>query len=631
MLIEGGRATADPQNGQVRYNFYNARTRQLCFATWFSKEEKSEVVRPLSEEDADAVEVLYQMAVEATSSLGKGLDSVLKEEKQLSSSDGEYKVMIQKTGGNILSMKKKPMGWFGNTYDLQRGYTEYTVEGEEEEMILGPVKHLIFVIHGVGQAFVNREDIKMMNMVEEIDAMRLIIQRRQIAEWKRACDKAKRADEPEPPPPSRIEVLPIEWWEKIRNSSSELIRSLQATTLRTIPGLRSIANDVVFDVLMYLTPTFCESVLTCVTDQIIDLYHGFQKIHPEFAKNGGKYSLVGHSLGSVIAWDLLAILKSKEKASRADDTTDDDLIVPFFCGGGSGGCGYQAYAAHQDDEEINAIKNGSWGPSLPKPLEKSIPFVPEFTIFLGSPIGMFLTLRGAHAVFSEMLHLSVQVARAKATEAVANAEAAAANAPEGVMVVKGGNKKDDSDRLASAVVDQIELPITSPFTLPTGSLYNIFHPSDPVAYRIEPLLLSKELVDTDMPPPEYLTRKGQKARLHVQAKEFFGNGLVRSLQGKRASVRDFFSTAASVLQTMGNNSEEGAKRSISDSLKQGPLKFPLGGQTERIDYCIQPGVIENEYFAAVTAHSCYFQNPDVIDFMLDLTDGFGESTTTPAN
>jgi hypothetical protein len=33
---------------------------------------------------------------------------------------------------------------------------------------------------------------------------------------------------------------------------------------------------------------------------------------------------------------------------------------------------------------------------------ETIPFTPDLTMFLGSPIGLFLTLRGAHPVFDEM-------------------------------------------------------------------------------------------------------------------------------------------------------------------------------------------------------------------------------------
>lgn len=420
--------------------------------------------------------------------------------------------------------------------------------------------------------------------------------------------KKKTGELEEPPVPNRIEVLPIEWFDKIHNSSSTLVRSLKATTLPTIPGLRAIANDVVFDVLMYLTPTFCETVLECVTGQIDDLYHGFQKVHPEFVKNGGKCSLIGHSLGSVIAWDLLSILK--DRTASAINVDDDEQCGVHLS---SADVGYQAYAAKTDEQEVNA-RNGAWGPSLPKPMKKCIPFVPEFTLFLGSPLGMFLTLRGAHAVFDEMLQASVQEARAKATEAAAEAEAMTTD--------------ENDDVQMKGTTDEVEEPITSPFTLPSGSIYNVFHPSDPVAYRLEPLLLTQELVETNMPPPQYLTKKGQKVRLHVQAK-LVGDGIVKSFQEKRSNMKEFFASiteqAAAALKTIGDD-DQNSKRHCSANLKQGPLKFALGGKSSRIDYCIQPGVIENEYIAAVSAHSCYFINPDVLDFILDLTVGVPDLT-----
>lgn len=612
MLIEGGRATADQVNGFVRYNFYNAPSRMLTSATWFIKEEKSSkevLIKPMSHSDADEVETLYQMAVEATSSLGKGLDSVLKEEKFLS--DDEYKIVISKSGSSILSMKKKPKGWFGTIFDLQRGYSEYSIDGEEEEMALGPVSHVIFVIHGIGQALLNRENINYMNLIEEMDATRILFHRRQLAEWKRTCDKAKKSagvvDIELPPPPNRVEFLPIEWWDKIHNSSSALVRSLRAATLPTIPGLRAIANDVVFDVLMYLTPTFCETVLDCVTTQIDDLYHGFQKVHPDFVKNGGKCSLIGHSLGSVIAWDLLSVLKDRTETAIL---VDGDVPTGVHLQGKGDDVGYQAYAAKTDQQEMNA-RNGSWGPSLPRPMTKCIPFVPDFTLFLGSPLGMFLTLRGAHAVFDEMLQMSVQEARAKATEVAADAEA------------RTTSDSTSTVQIMKEKVEPVEEPITSPFTLPSGSIYNIFHPSDPVAYRIEPLLLTEGLAETDIPPPQYLTKRGQKVRLHVQAMQL-GDGIVKSFQEKKSSVRGFFASiteqAVAALQAI-NDDEQNSKRHSSINLKRGPLKFALGGASDRVDYCLQPGVIENEYLSAVSAHSCYFINSDVIDFVADLSSG----------
>ena len=209
VYIEGGRATADPINGVIRYNFYNQLSRKLASATWFVREEKSSkefLIKPLTEQDAAIVESLYQATVEATSSLGKGLESVLKQEMELKD-DADYKVVIFKSG-NTLCLKKKPKGWFGNSFDLQRGHTEYSIDGEDEEVMLGPVKHLIFVIHGIGQALLNREDVNFQNLIEEMDATRIIVQKRQVAEWKKALEKAKKAGDPIPPVPNRSKTLP---------------------------------------------------------------------------------------------------------------------------------------------------------------------------------------------------------------------------------------------------------------------------------------------------------------------------------------------------------------------------------------------------------------------------------------
>jgi phospholipase DDHD2 len=604
VLVEGGRATADPQSGVIRYNFYNSPSRLLTSATWFVKEEKSQKevwLKPMQPWEEEHLESLYQKAIEATSSLGKGLDSVLNEEHFLE--DDDCKIVIHKSGTNTLSMKKKPKGWFGTTFDLQRGYSEYSIEGEDEETTLGPVAHVIFVVHGIGQALLNREDIKYMTLIEEMDAFRLLIQRRQLAEWKRLCEKAQKSGTNPPPVPNRVEILPIEWWDQIHNSSSALVRSLRATTLPTIPGLRAIANDVVFDVLMYLTPTFCETVLSCVTNQLNDLYHGVKKVHPDFIVNGGKFSLVGHSLGSVIVWDLLSILKSNTESAI---NIDGDLHFGVHLPGSGVEVGYQAYAAKTDQQEVNA-RDGSWGPSLSKPMSRCIPFIPEFTIFLGSPLGMFLSLRGAHAVFNEMLQMSISEVRAKAAEVAAEVED---------MVNPDVAKMQE----LQAKLDFIEEPITSPFTLPSGSVYNIFHPSDPVAYRIEPLLLAEGISEADLPPPRYLTKRGEKVRLHVQAKQL-GDDFVKSFQERKNSIQGFFMTAIQAVAAMHalTDKDKISKRHSSTELKQGPLSFALGGRSDRMDYSIQPGVIENEYLSAVSAHSNYFVNPDVIDFIIDLT------------
>lgn len=264
--------------------------------------------------------------------------------------------------------------------------------------------------------------------------------------------------QPLPPPPNRIEFIPIEWYEKVRSPSHSLVTSLTAVTLSSIPALRSIANDVIFDVLMYLTPEFCEAILQCVTSQIVEFYSTFQRINPSFIARGGKFSLIGHSLGSVIVWDLLSIMNDNMKKNTHMGNSDDPIkidvpdspprvksLATLDKVGAADNLGYRAFAKGEDDS-----KHGTWGPCLPKKMLQTIPFCPDMTIFLGSPIGLFLTLRGAHPVFDEL-------------RATAEAERAS--------LIPCDNDEAETPRVFS--IDPI---ICSPFSLPTGALYNIFHP-----------------------------------------------------------------------------------------------------------------------------------------------------------
>jgi hypothetical protein len=555
----------------MSYNFYTRPPKQLTSATWFVQPKDKDSIpqlAPMSEKDATTVEALYQQAIYAASSLGAGMESVQKKEVELEGI--EYSAKIERSDGHYV-VRKSLKGWFGKSHDLQRGFGEYVIEGDEDELALGPVTHVCFVIHGIGEAMFSREDVQISGIVDTITNARLAMNKRKVDEWKKRCELAKKEKLPEPEPPSRVEFIPIEWYDRIHSSSNALMKSLQAATLNTIPALRALANDVIFDVLMYMTPNFCFDVLDCVTDQIIKMHQLVHSIYPDFQQHGGKCSLIGHSLGTVICWDLLSI--------RKDFQIEDGKVAPSSGGVHivkdklSSDVGYKHYAA---GEGANVAKNGCWGPSLSKPLDKCLPFVPEFTLMLGSPVGLFLTLRGAHAVF---------------------------------------------DELREQVPGDVK-PRESPFTLPTGSVHNIFHPADVVAYRIEPLLLSQDASVQDLPPPVYLTRQGQDVRFHVRAKQM-GQDIRKNFVDTKTSFNLLVSKAATLLQS----AEVAAKsKSIEDaaatqnSAAGEPLKFPLGGTDGyRVDYQLQPKVIDNEYVAAVLAHSSYFENLDVQDAIIDLT------------
>ena len=156
MNIDGGRAAVNLETNTITHHFYNYPPKKVCKANWFIVNNQKnpiiyEPVLPL--EDAEKIEELYQKTLNFSSPLaiGKSTDS---SEEVLLSSSGDFKAVVTRTNDKI-SIRKKSAAGLAAMIDkgklLQRGYGDYNVKGEEEELSLGPVGHVVFVVHGIGK------------------------------------------------------------------------------------------------------------------------------------------------------------------------------------------------------------------------------------------------------------------------------------------------------------------------------------------------------------------------------------------------------------------------------------------------------------------------------------------------
>lgn len=152
--------------------------------------------------------------------------------------------------------------------------------------------------------------------------------------------------------------------------------------------------------------------------------------------------------------------------------------------------------------------------------------------------------------------------------------------------------------------------------------------SDPVAYRIEPLLLPEGVGNHEFPPPLFLSPDGRSVRLHVKARQVgsqlfnqFGNLSYlfdKSVENAAAAAAAADAEAARKKNRAGNDTKDSLpeKRNFSGCIMGRECAFRLGGKSSRVDFQLQPGVIDNEYISAVTAHSSYLANDDVVDFII---------------
>jgi len=118
----------------------------------------------------------------------------------------------------------------------------------------------------------------------------------------------------------RVEVLPISWHGHLHSEELGIDEKLKSITLESIPRLRNFTNDTLLDVLFYTSPKYCQKSMNTVADALNDVYLKYRMRHPEF--NGG-VSLAGHSLGSLILFDLLCHqepLKESEEENKVSKT-----------------------------------------------------------------------------------------------------------------------------------------------------------------------------------------------------------------------------------------------------------------------------------------------------------------------
>ena len=238
----------------------------------------------------------------------------------------------------------------------------------------------------------------------------------------------------------------------------------------------------------------------------------------------GKVSLLAHSLGSVISWD---ILSEQELSNVSEDITNKEQSTP--------------------SEAIN------------KPLT-SLNFEVSNTFIIGSPVAVFLMLRNQHE------------------------------------------------------------PLRQDFSLPRCSrVFNIFHPYDPVAYRIEPLISR----DNAYAEPEIITHWKGGFRVQYQTK-FLWRKIVDEVRVTQKTVVKAVEAGIEGIGLFDQSAEDLSEDEIDEtSLLSDDSCFQIvqvGNVCEgnRLDYMLQEREIENanEYLSALAAHSSYWGERDLSLFMM---------------
>merc|ERR1719186_1670428 len=374
-------------------------------------------------------------------------------------------------------------------------------QGEEMEL-----DHLVFVVHGIGSAC----DSKFRNIVEVVDMFREMSAQLLDKHFENVygCKKI-----------NRVEFLPVNWHTKLHQEKGT-DAAISPLTLPSLPMLRTFTNSTILDVLYYASPVHCQIIQDTTANEINRLHKLFRERNPGFK---GEISLIGHSLGSIILFDLLSGQNQPENNLPETET--------------SPGC----------PSPTSSDRASSPTLSIPAVKFPHLDIQPKHLFGLGSPIAMFLSTRGVHNL---------------------------------------GNH----------------------FSLPTcPKFYNIFHPYDPIPYRLEPLLDPSLASHSPALVPHH---KGRK-RLHKELTDL----TKKVFTGIRAMIY-----MAGVTWNSGATVDPAEDDTIED--KNDPNKLDTiearinGGG--RVDFALQETPFEsiNEYLFALSSHLSYWQSKDTCLFIL---------------
>ncbi|XP_055323400.1 uncharacterized protein LOC129578613 isoform X2 [Sitodiplosis mosellana] len=426
---------------------------------------------------------------------------------------------------------------------VKRGTDEFAIDDGEPEQI----DHLLFMVHGIGSAC----DLKFRKVEEVVDEFRSIALQLVQSHYRSSCDQGI---------VGRVEVLPISWHSELHSEESGIDEKLKAITLESIPKLRNFTNDTLLDILFYTSPVFCQQIIDAVSGNINKCYAKFCERNPDFH---GSVSVSGHSLGSVILFDLLQHQRVEvENSENLENATRVKSPLKRHC-----------------SQQIN-YTIGNAGTGQPYISYPQLSFQPKHFFALGSPIGMFVTIRGIDALGLEF-----------------------------------------------------KLPTTEHF-------FNIFHPYDPVAYRIE-ALVNTEL--QSMRPVLVPHHKGRK-RMHLELRETVARVGADIKQKILQTLKSTIDTVYSytTLHKGGPNDTKAITQEVnkvideqltlddletsantssaSSEIDTGETDLALGkfNGGRRIDYVLQEAPLEiiNEYLFALTSHVCYWGSEDATLFIM---------------
>ncbi|XP_034015243.1 phospholipase DDHD1 isoform X1 [Thalassophryne amazonica] len=464
---------------------------------------------------------------------------------------------------------------------LHRGYVEEASLEDRPPQ----TTHVVFVVHGIGQ---------------KMDQGRIIKNTGMLREGVRKMEEKHFSEHND----EHVEFLPVEWRSKLA-LDGDTVDSITPDKLR---GLRDLLNSSAMDIMYYNSPLYRDEITKGLTQELNRLYSLFCSRNPEFEEKGGKVSIVSHSLGCVITYDIMTGWDPVRFCLQEHHAVEEELDLRWIS--------YEERHLLEQlrltRKRLRELENQLLSLEASKPsTPPALKFKVENFFCMGSPLAVFLALRG----------------------------------------IRPGTSGHQDHIMPTSICNR---------------LFNVFHPTDPVAYRLEPLILKHysnvapvqihwcsatnptpydEIRPTFLNPVKDPTSDTDSipspSSSPVLPRRHYGESITSlgkaSIMGAASIGKGIggilfsrFSRSSSQPSVSGgveggvSTEEEEQKRTESQSAYSLSTMTRLNSPTvdpsleleRRIDFELREGLVESRYWSAVTSHTGYWCSHDIALFLL---------------
>ncbi|KAL2083637.1 hypothetical protein ACEWY4_021410 [Coilia grayii] len=661
VCTDGGRYDVQLYDRMRTAVYWEEEATEVRRCSWFYKGDTDSRFIPYSEEFSEKLEVEYKKAV-----------STNQWHRRLEFPSGETIVMHNPKVIVQFQPSAMPDEW-GTTQDgqtrprvVKRGIDDDHDVVPDGEM--PQVDHLVFMVHGIGPVC----DLRFRSMVECVDDFRTVSLKLLQSHFKKGQDDRVI---------SRVEFLPVQWHTALHGDATGVDRRIKKITLPSTGRLRHFTNETLLDVLFYNSPTYCQTIMDTVAKEINRIYALFMERNPDFK---GGISVAGHSLGSLILFDLLSNQKVDspsgtptangnafpESKQASTPVSEENSIVsqPVV--------EEEPKEDGEEFENLTAVLDHLGLSEYQSTFEQEKIDVESFLMCTVDDLKEMGIPLGPRKKFAKFVKERASKQAAKAAEKAAAKEVVKEApppqnpqpAPTPVPSRPPVGRKVSSIHVdynyfeigtgqVSVIYHRLDFEPSNFFALgsPIGmfltvrglesieenyqlptckGFFNIYHPLDPVAYRIEPMIRP----DLDLKPvliPHHMGRK----RLHLELKESLSrmgsdlkHSVISSLRSAWQTLNDFarahtsntqlqaeLAIVANQIQEEEQKQLQTDEREVCSKIVESPeqredlsVKIGMLNGGNRIDYVLQEKPIEsfNEYLFALQSHLCYWESED---------------------